>query len=288
LFRPSNDRFWQPLFLLVSVASGLIVVLIFVFLLLESRAAWTEIGPFSFLTDNGWAPERDARDGQFNIVPALVGSLLVTLGAALLAAPAGILCAVFTAFDRHRSWAVIVRRLIELMAGIPSVVYGLWGLVVLVPLINRWEPPGTSLLAGTVVVALMILPTVALLADSAFRSFPHDQLFAAAAAGLSQHRTVLQIVFPAMRSALLTAVILAVVRALGETMAVLMVCGNVMRIPGSVFDPVITLTSAIALEGAYAMEHHRSALFFCGLVLLTVVLSLVLATEWTGRRPVHG
>jgi phosphate transport system permease protein len=167
----------------------------------------------------------------------------------------------------------------ELLAGIPSVVYGLWGLVVLVPLITQVQPPGSSLLAGILIVALMILPTVALLTEASLASLPPAYWRGSAALGLGTWATVQGVCLPAIRSGMLTAVMLATARALGETMAVLMVCGNVVQVPESVFAPVRTLTANIALEMAYALDLHRSALFASGLVLMLVVAGLVVLTD---------
>ena len=165
------------------------------------------------------------------------------------------------------------------MAGIPSVVYGFWGLVVLVPMINRLHPPGTSLLAGIAILTLMILPTIALVADAAFAEIPQEYLLGAKAMGLSASGTILHIVIPTAKSGLLIGVILETGRAIGETMAVLMVCGNVVQTPDSIFDPIRTLTANIALEMAYALGNHRSALFVSGLLLLIMIIVLAIATE---------
>jgi phosphate transport system permease protein len=170
--------------------------------------------------------------------------------------------------------------MIELLAGIPSVVYGLWGLVVLVPLVARWQPPGASLMSAIIILTIMIVPTIALVAGAAIGSLPREYLQAAAALGLSRRRTVTSVVLPAARSGLLTAGLLATGRALGETMAVLMVAGNVVQTPTGLFQPVRTLTANIALEMAYAMGNHRSALFVSGLVLMAMVTVLVALAHW--------
>lgn len=268
--------------------SAFVVVLILAFLIGESAPALVRIGPVRFLADESWHPAADATAGSFNLVPILVGTLLTSAGAIVLAGGLGILSAAFTRFYAPRRIARWYAMMVELMAGVPSVVYGLWGLVVLVPLIARVQPPGASLLAGVIVLALMILPTVALLADAAFAAVPREWSTSAAALGLTRGATVFRVVVPAARSGLFTAVILAVARALGETMAVLMVCGNAVRIPHGVFDPVRTLTATIALEMGYARGDHRAALFACGLVLLAAVTILVAAAHATGRGRVHG
>ena len=263
--------------------TGAIVVMIAVFLVAESLSGLNRIGLGRFVGDPTWHPAAAAAEGSFNLLPMLWGTLLTTAGAVLLAAPLGVLSAIFC---RHYASPVLgrsYRRLIELLAGIPSVVYGFWGLVVLVPLIARFQPPGASLLAAMLVLALMILPTVALTADAALASVPQDYLRGAAALGLSRWATLVGVALPAARSGVATGVILATGRALGETMAVLMVCGNVVQVPDSFFAPVRTLTANIALEMAYALGDHRSALFVTGLLLLVLVSALVLVVEAISR-----
>lgn len=265
------------------IAAG-VLVLVVGFVLAEAAPLWRHVAVARLWTDPGWHPLADS----YNVTPMLVATVLVASGATLTAAPLGILTAVFRQFYAPRPAAGLFCRLLELMAGIPSVVYGLWGLVVLVPWIARWRPPGASLLAGTLILAVMILPTVALLSDAALAAVPRGCLQAAAALGLSRFRTVWSVALPAARSGLTAAVLLAIARALGETMAVLMVCGNVVRLPATVFDPVRTLTANIALEMAYAVGDHRAALFACGAVLMALVGGLVVAVELLGRGMRYG
>ncbi len=271
-----------------GVVTGAVAVLIAAFLALESLPGLRRVGLGRFFSDPSWHPAPAAVDGAFNLLPMLWGTLAATAGAVLLAAPLGVLSAVFS---RHVAPPVLgrtYRRLIELLAGIPSVVYGFWGLVVLVPLIARLEPPGASLLAGILVLALMILPTVALTADAALEAVPRRYLRGAAALGLGRWATLAGVALPAARSGIATGVLLATGRALGETMAVLMVCGNVVQVPDSFFAPVRTLTANIALEMAYATGDHRSALFVTGLLLLILVSALVWLAEAILRRPQAG
>lgn len=260
--------------------SAAILLLILVFLTGESLPVLREIGFLRFGTDSDWHPTQN----QFNLAPMLLGTLLVSLGAVSIAMPFGIASALFCCYWAPPSIATFYRRLLELLAGIPSVVYGFWGLVVLVPLINRLHPPGASLLAGILVLALMILPTVALIAQASFASVPGEYLQSAAALGLPRWGTIRGVVFPAAKSGLLTSLILAGGRAIGETMAVLMVCGNVVKVPQTLFDPVRTLTANIALEMAYATGNHRSALFVTGLILMAAIALLVGLAEWLDRR----
>jgi phosphate transport system permease protein len=260
---------------LVASCSGAVVLLILIFLAREASPALATIGLSHFLLDAAWLPT----ENLFNLVPMLWGTVLVSLGALLLAFPAGLLSAAFLRFYSPPALAGPYRGILELLAGIPSVVYGLWGLAVLVPVIAEWKPPGASLAAGIVVLALMILPTLALAADAALGSVPISYLQAASALGFRRSSLLIRIVLPSVRPALLTAVLLASGRALGETMAVLMVCGNIVQTPSSIFDPIRTLTANIGLEMAYAASMHRSALFVSALFLMGLVVALVLVTE---------
>jgi phosphate transport system permease protein len=255
---------------LFSAVSALILVLILVFVLREAWPALHQLGPMRFLMDSGWHPAAPA-DAGYGLVPMLAGTVLSSCGAVLLAAPLGLGSALFATSFGPPWLRVLHRQLLQLMGAIPSVVVGFWGLVVLTPLIRQWHPPGQSLLAGILCLTVMILPTTALLSEQALRQVPPGSLQAAAALGLSRHATLEGVVLPIARDGLLSAVVLASGRALGETMAVLMVAGNVIQVPAAVFDPVRTLSANIALELGYAIDLHRSTLFVGGLVLMAVV-----------------
>lgn len=286
------SRFRSDTLLLWSVRvcagiSGAIVLLIAAFLLTESMPALRHVGIARFFTDDAWRPAAEAARGSYNLVPMLWGTLLVTTGSVLLATPLGIGSALFCHYYAPPSIAGPYRRIIELLAGIPSVVYGFWGLVVLVPLIRRLHPPGPSLLAGVLILTVMILPTIALVADASLANVPSQYLRGAAALGMSRWSTLRGVVLPTARSGLLTGVILETGRAIGETMAVLMVCGNVVETPSRIFDPIRTLTANIALEMAYAMGDHRSALFVTGLILLGLIIVLVMGAETLSKERVY-
>lgn len=285
----TRDRLAAPLLAVAAFVAAAVVLLILAFLLRESHPALDAVGLWRFLSDASWHPTASAAAGHFNLLPMIAGSLLAACGAVLIAAPLGLLCAVFCSDYAPRRLAMMFRGILQLLAGIPSVVYGLWGLVVLVPMIRTLAPPGASLLAASLILALMILPTVAVLADAALAAVPRELRQAAAALGLSRGRTVWSVVVPAARPGIVGAVLLAGGRAIGETLAVLMVCGNVVQVPDSLFDPVRTLTANIALEMAYAAGDHRSALFVSGLALAAVVTLLVLAAQRLDRRSAaHG
>jgi phosphate transport system permease protein len=268
----------------IATIAGTIVMLIMVFLIMEALPALHHVGLLRFFTDPSWHPA----EGFYNLTPMLWGTLFAMTGSVLIATPLGILSAVFCHYYAPLALALPYRRMIELLAGIPSVVYGFWGLVVLVPLIAEIQPPGPSLLAGILILTIMILPTIALMADASLANVPQQYIRGAAALGLPRWATIRGVVFPAAKSGLFTGVILETGRAIGETMAILMVCGNVVQIPSSIFDPIRTLTANIALEMAYALGDHRAALFVSGLVLMTIIVALVLAAEWISRGRVYG
>ena len=268
----------------VAAIAGTIVLLIVAFLIMEALPVLHHVGLLRFFTDPSWHPA----EGFYNLTPMLWGTLFAMAGSVLIATPVGIFSAVFCHYYAPTMVARPYRRLIELLAGIPSVVYGFWGLVVLVPLIGEIQPPGPSLLAGILILTIMILPTIALMADASLANVPQQYLRGAAALGLPRWATIRGVAFPAAKSGLFTGVILETGRAIGETMAILMVCGNVVQTPSSLFDPIRTLTANIALEMAYALGDHRAALFVSGLVLMGMIVALIIAAEWISRGRIYG
>ncbi len=262
------------------------ILLILAFLVVETAPALRTLGLWRFFSDPGWYPS-STRGAAYNVMPMVAGTLAVALLAMVLATPLGLGAGVFLRHVAPPGVAAVYRRVLELLAGIPSVVYGFWGLVVLVPLIHRWQGPGTSVLAGGLILAAMVLPMIALNADAAIGAVPRSYLDAAAALGFGRTSTLFRIVLPSARRGLFTGGLLALARALGETMAVLMVCGNVIQVPDSWFAPARTLSANIALEMAYALGTHRGALFFSGLVLMVVVGALVLLSRNFAERG-HG
>jgi phosphate transport system permease protein len=281
--KSSDDRVLMVLLCSLAGTAALILILIVYFTAAEALPGLRKIGLTAFLTDMSWHPNAEAAKGSFGLAPMIIGSLLATMGAVLIAGPLGLGSALLCRYYAPPRLANVYRRLIELMAGLPSVAFGLWGLTVLAPTVQAWRPPGQSLLAATIILSLMILPTLMLLADSALGAVPASYLRGAAALGLSRTATILQIAIPSARAGLFAAVVLAACRAIGETLAVLMVAGNVVQIPSSIFDPIRTLTANVALELGYAAGDHRSALFVSGLILLCVSAALVMTSQWVSR-----
>ncbi|MFT5465509.1 MAG: phosphate transport system permease protein [Verrucomicrobiales bacterium] len=287
MFRFSRDQTLVFVLRVLAGLAGIITVFVAVFLVLESIPALRNVGLFRFFSDPSWHPREHASEGTFNLIPMIAGTLIVTFGAVLIATPFGIGAAIFCHFYAPRPIASAYRRIIELLAGIPSVVYGFWGLVVLVPFINSFHPPGQSVLAAVLILAIMILPTAALVTDAAIAAVPQQMLNGAASLGLSRWGTIRGVVLPSAKSGVFTGIILQTGRAIGETLAVLMVCGNIARIPGTPFEPVRTLTTNIALEMAYSLGDHRAALFVTGLLLLGMIVILTIAAEIISKDHVY-
>lgn len=277
------DRSVRRLLGTLAAGSVLLLALVLGFLVVEAAPVLDGGNATRFWSDDGWFP----LEHRYGVMPMVWATLAATLGAMVLTLPLGLAVAVYERFLAPPSVAMTLRIGVGLLAGIPSVVYGLWGLTVLVPLIAAWQPPGVSLLAATLVLALMILPTVALTSSSALAAVPLPWLQGAAALGMSRCGAVWRVVLPAARAGIAAGAVLAAARAAGETMAVLMVAGNVVQTPTNLFDPVRVLTANIALEMAYAMGDHRAALFASGLALALLVLGLTAAAQRIERRGSH-
>ena len=263
----------------LAIGSAAIVVLVVGFLLRESIPALRQIRPYRFVADPGWHPLSD----EYNLAAMIVATLLTSLGAVAIATPLGLVSAVFSNFYAPPWLAAWNRRLVELLAGIPSVVFGLWGLVVLAPIMAGLGGSGQNLFTATIILALMILPTITILSDSAIAAVPREWTLGAAALGMDRWCTVTRVTLPAARNGIGSAMMLALTRALGETMAVLMVAGNTVELPKSIISPGRTLNANIALELGYASASHRSVLFVSGLVLMLVVSVLVVVSSWRWR-----
>jgi phosphate transport system permease protein len=271
--RPKGgERAAQTLFFLCGVVAVGCVLGISVYLVAAGLPAIGEIGLGEFLLGDTWAPQQ----GQYGILPFWLTSVAGTGGALLLGAPLGVLTAVFLVKAAPARLAPVLRTAISLLAGIPSVVYGLVGLVVLVPAIQRafGLSSGANLLSAMIVLSVMILPSVIGVTETALRAVPREYEEASLALGATEMETVFRVSLPAARSGVATAVVLGVGRALGEAMAVIMVSGNVANLPGSLFTPVRLLTTAIASEMSYAPAGSlwRQALFSIGLVLFLLIM----------------
>ena len=259
----------RVVFALAAALSILAVGLICVFLFANGVPAMVEIGIPDFLLGTTWRPANDI----YGIFPMIIGSIYVTAGALIFGVPAGLLTAIFLSRFASAKVAAFLKPGVELLAGIPSVVYGFFGLMIIVPFIRLNAPGnGLSLLAASILLGIMILPTVITVAKNALDAVPQSYYEGALALGATHERSVLRVLVPAAISGIMAGVVLGIGRAIGETMAVVMVAGNQPIIPASVFDGVRTMTANIALEMGYAADLHRGALIATGVVLFVFIL----------------
>lgn len=264
-----KETLMRFVFLAAALVSVLAVALICVFLFANGVPAMGKIGLTEFLLGSTWKPGNDI----YGIFPMIVGSIYVAAGAILVGVPLGVLCAVFLARFCPASLYRLFKPAVELLAGVPSVVYGFFGLTVLVPLLQSYfGGSGKGVLTASLLLGFMILPTIINTSESALRAVPESYFEGALALGATKERSVFTTLLPAARSGITAGVVLGVGRAIGEATAVAMVAGNQPIIPGSVFDGVCTLTANIVLEMGYAADLHREALFATGVVLFVFIL----------------
>ncbi len=275
------ERVIQLVLFISAIIAVFGVILISYFIISEGYPVIRKVGLLDFLSGNRWAPTQ----GVYGIYPMFVGSLLVTAGALVLGVPIGIGCAIFLAELAKPRIAGILRPGIELLAGIPSVIYGLYGLAVIVPFIRKvFNNQGFSVLAGSIVLAVMILPTIINVSESAIRSVPRDYKEASLSLGSSHWQSIKNVIVPAARSGITAAVILGMGRAIGETMAVIMIVGNSPLVPESILSPVRTLTGNIGIEMGYAGGEHQKALFATGIVLFVFIMLLNIAAHLIPKK----
>ncbi len=266
---------------LVAFSAIGILALITLFIVREGAPVLYKTGVGHFLFGREWVPTQ----GQFGIWPMIVGSAVVTLGALAIGVPLSIACAIVLAELAPPRVRTVLKPTIELLAGIPSVVYGFMGVVILVPWIrSHLGGPGASALAGSVILGIMILPTIIAISIDALNAVPLSYREASRALGATEWQTIRRVVLPAARSGMVAAVILGMGRAVGETMAVIMVAGNSVQVPHSPLDSVRTLTANIALEMGYASGDHAQALFATAIVLFVIVMGLNALASLARRR----
>ena len=270
-------------FLICACVSVAAVAAICLFMFVNGIPAMGKIGVFKFLLGTEWSPSK----GVYGILPMIIGSIYVTAGAAVVGVPIGILTAVFMVYYCPAPIYKIVKPAVDLLAGIPSIVYGFFGLVVIVPVIqDLLGTSGKGVLTASILLGLMILPTIISTAESSLRAAPDMYYEGALALGATKERSIFGAVFPAARSGILSGVILGIGRAIGETMAVVIVAGNQAVIPKSLTDGVRTLTANIVLEMAYAAELHREALIATAVVLFVFILAINLCFSAIKRKAV--
>ncbi|KZX12578.1 phosphate ABC transporter permease subunit PstC [Methanobrevibacter filiformis] len=266
---------------ITAIFSIVIILIIFIFIINEGIPAISEYGFLNFIFGMTWAPS----DSQFGVFPMIIGSICVTLLSLLMAVPLSLLCAIFMAEVAPDSVRKVLKPVIETLSGIPSVVYGFFGLIVIVPLIReQFGGTGFSMFTASLILTVMVLPTIISVSQDAIRSVPSEYREASLGLGATNWQTIKNIIFPAALPGIITAIILGMGRAIGETLAVIMVAGNVPLIPGSIFDPLRTLTSNIALEMGYATGIHYSALFTTAIVLFIIIIVLLLVAHYFQKK----
>lgn len=268
------------LFFLCAFVAVLGVALIFLFVGVRAWPVTTEVGLGKFILGRVW----DAGNEVYGILPLITGSFIVTFGALLLGTPLAVGTSVFLAEIASPTMRRIVRPAVELLAGIPSVVYGFFGIVVLRPIVAKMTGgTGFGAFTGWLILAIMIVPTIAALSEDALRSVPDGIREASYAMGATTWQTIYKVLLPAAKIGIIDAIILGMGRAIGETMAVLMVVGNAPVFPESVFSPLPTLTAQIALNMGYASGTHRVALFGMAAILFLFSMGLVAAVRLVSR-----
>lgn len=275
--RNHNEKIIESLFFLCALVAVLTVTIITIYIFVKGVPAILTIGVDDFILGQKWKPLK----GVFGIFPMIVGSIYATIGAIIIGVPIGILTAVFLTEVAPKWLARFVKPAVELLAGIPSVVYGFFGLVAIVPLISKYfGGPGNSLLAVSIMLGIMILPTIVNISVTSIQAVPAEYKEASLAMGASHIQTIFKVTLPSARSGILTAVVLGTGRAIGETMAVILVAGNTPSVPNSPLEPIRTLTANIAMEMSYAFGLHQDALFATGVILFIfiMILNIILNT----------
>ena len=273
-------------FFVCALASIAAVVLICLFLFANGIPAMKEIGLLNFLTGAKWKPGNDI----YGILPMILGSIYITAGAVVIGVPVGLLTAIFMAFYCPKKLYGLLKPCTELLAGIPSIVYGFFGMVVIVPCIRTVaalfgaDISGSSILAASVLLGIMILPTVIGVSEAALRAVPSAYYEGAVAMGARHERAIFTVMLPAAKSGVLAGIVLGIGRAIGETMAVIMVAGNQPRLTGSMLKGIRTMTANIVLEMGYATDLHREALIATAVVLFVFILIINLSFSVISRK----
>ena len=276
-----SEKVMRIIFMLSATVSILAVIVICYFLAGQGLPAMVEIGVSDFLTGTLWKP----LEGHFGIFPMIVGSIYVTAGAIILGVPVGLLCAIFMAKFCPRRLYSVLKPAVDLLAGIPSIVYGFFALMVIVPVVQ--ELTGTSgkgILTASIMLAIMILPTIVSVSEASIRAVPESYYEGSLALGATHERSVFFATVPAAKSGIMAGVILGVGRAIGETMAVSMVAGNQPILPDSILSGVRTMTANVIIEMGYAEGLHREALIATAVVLFVFILIINISFSLLKRR----
>ena len=277
------EKLMKLVFLVCAVTSVIAVILICLFLFANGFPAIAEIGPLKFLLGKNWAP--NDVPAAFGILPMILGSIIITAGAVIIGVPVGILTSVFMAKYCPKPLYRFLKPATELLAGIPSVVYGFFGLVVLVPFVkNAFGGNGNSILTASILLGIMILPTIIGVSEAAIRSVPDSYYEGALALGATHERSIFSVILPAAKSGVFASLVLGIGRAIGETMAVIMVAGNQPMLPKGILKGIRTMTANIVIEMSYAADLHREALIATGVVLFVFILVINVAFSLIKRE----
>ncbi len=292
-----KEAIFEVLFLLIATVSIVCVLVICIFLFSEGIPAVVEIGAFDFLLGTEWRPTNESNP-QFGILPMIVGSLYITFGAVIIGVPIGVLTAVFLTKYCPKKIYKFLKPAVDLMAGIPSILYGFFGIMVMVPFIRdffdgflhktlgleMFATNGQSILTASFLLGFMILPTVISLSESAIRAVPDNYYEGARALGATHERSIFKVVLPAAKSGILASVVLGIGRAIGETMAVIMIAGNQPRLTSNILEGIRTMTANVVMEMKYASGLHEDALIATGLVLFVFILIINLIFSIVKRK----
>lgn len=264
-----QEKLNEKLYLISALISIALIFSITLFIFIKGVPAIKEIGIKNFILGTNWKPG----DGQYGILPMIVGSIYVTIGACLVGVPIGLFTAIYLSEMANKKTAYFLRKVVELLAGIPSVVFGFFGLISIVPLIDKFfGGGGNSLFASSIILGIMILPTIISISEASIRAVPKEYKEGSLALGSTHIDSIFKVMLPSAKSGILASIVLALGRAIGETMAVILVSGNTPLIPHSIFDRVRTLTSNIAIEMGYAYGLHQGALFATGVILFVFIM----------------
>lgn len=276
-----KEKLSERIFFLLALSALSVLALITVFIFIKGVPLIAKVGLGNFIFGMKWAPSQ----GYYGIFPMIVGTVSVTLGAAIIGVPIALCCSIFLAEFAPVKLGNFFRPAIQLLAGIPSVVYGFWGVIFIVPMIRNYlGGPGLSILAGSIILAIMILPTIISITEVSILALPSHYKDGALALGLTHWQTIRHLLLPSAKSGIVAAIILGLGRAVGETMAVIMVVGNAVALPESVLDPVRTLTTNIGIEMGYASGEHQEALFATGIVLFVIIMVMNATAQYITRK----
>ena len=277
----TSERLMQIVFFVAACTSVLAVALICIFLFANGIPAIAKIGIPDFLLGQKWKPSNNL----YGILPFILGSIYVTAGSIVIGVPLALLLSAFLAFYCPKRLYPVLKTMVNLMAGIPSVVYGFFGLVMIVPLMRQITgKDGSTMLTASILLGIMILPTVTGVTESALRSVPMSYYEGALALGATHERSVFCTIFPAAKSGIMAGVVLGIGRSIGETMAVIMVAGNQTWMPQGLLKGVRTMTTNIVMEMGYAADLHREALIATGVVLFVFILIINLCVSALKRK----